>query len=131
MAKKSDRLSVKERRFIDAYLGSCRGNGTEAVLAAGYVQSRKAASITASRLLGKASIRQEVETRTVKREDRAIADAEERDKILSKLARRNISAKDRIAAIKELNKCTGRHSMKHLVEGKLTLEQAIAASRKP
>lgn len=129
MAKKGSELTLKERRFIDAYLGSCAGNGTDAVLMAGYKQNRKAAAVQATQLLRKPNIRQEVDRRQEKRTTKEIADADERDRILSKLARKNISAKDRIAAIKELNKCTGRHSMKHLHEGKLTLEQAIAASR--
>jgi phage terminase small subunit len=132
MAKKNAQLSLKERRFIDAYLGSCHGNGTEAVLAAGYNQSRKAASITAARLLGKASIRQQVNARQNARTASEIADADERDRVLTEILRKaGVPALVRISAVKELNKCTGRHSMRHLHEGKLTLEQALAASRKP
>lgn len=126
----SDKLTTRERLFVDAYLGSCQGNATEAAAMSGYGKTRKSSNVLGTRLLAKVSIRQEVERRTVKRENKQIADNDERDRILTKLARRNISAKDRISAIKELNKCTGRHSMKHLHEGHLTLAQAIAASRR-
>ena len=36
----------------------------------------------------------------------------------------------RIRAICELNKCGGRHSIKHVVEGRKTLEQILGESRK-
>jgi len=131
MAKKGRALSLKERRFVDAFLGSAAGNGTEAVLTAGYNQSRKAAAVTANKLLRKANIRAEVERRQEKQTSKAIADAAERDEMLTKIARGSAPAIVKISAIKELNKCTGRHSIKHLHEGKLTLAQAVAASRKP
>ena len=128
---KGKTLSLKERRFIDAYLGSANGNGTEAVLAAGYQQSRKVAGVTSAQLLAKPRIRQEVERRQAARTAVAILTADERDVILSRLASLSkLNAKDRIAAIKELNKCTGRHSMKHLHDGKLTLEEVLSDSRK-
>lgn len=132
MAKKNARLSLKEQRFVDAYLGSAGGNGTEAVLAAGYNQNRKVAAVTSAKLLRKASIRQEVDRRQNARTDAAIADADERDRVLTEILRKaGAPALVRISAVKELNKCSGRHSMRHLHEGKLTLEQALAASRKP
>jgi len=75
--------------------------------------------------------RAEVERRQEKQTSKAIADAAERDEMLTKIARGSAPAIVKISAIKELNKCTGRHSIKHLHEGKLTLAQAVAASRKP
>ena len=59
---------------------------------------------------------------------KSIADAAERDTLLMGFARdaRN-SVRDRIRAIAELNKCTG----KHLVSGTLTLEQVLTQSREP
>lgn len=128
---KAPALSLKERRFVDAYLGSCAGNGTQAAKAAGYAGSEKVLGIQAVRLLAKARIRAAVESRQARAEEKGILAAEERDRLLSRIALA-VEVKDpptAISAVKELNKCTGRHSIKHLHEGKLTLEQALERSR--
>ena len=130
MAKKQETLSAKEARFVDAFLGSCNGNATEACLAAGYSRNRKSAAEIGSRLLRKVKIAQAVKARTTQERKSSILTAERRDELLSIIAEGKAPALVRISAIKELNKCTGRHSMRHLHEGKLTLEQALAASRR-
>ena len=60
-----NKLNVRERRFVDAYLGSCHGNGTEAAIASGYTQSknRRNAAVLATRLLRKVNIRAEIDLR--------------------------------------------------------------------
>lgn len=128
MAKQ--KLTLKEQRFVDLFLGETRGNATEAALQAGYGTNRKSASTLSARLLGKVWIQRAIATRTRQETKVSIAQADERDTILTEIARKASSGtKERISAIKELNKCSGRHSIKHMHEGKLTLEQAIAASR--
>lgn len=129
--KKGGQLSLKEQRFVDAFLGPAAGNATEAAVQAGYGSTRKSAGVLAVRLLANVRIGRAIATRTLGEKRAAILTADERDQLLSEIARKPLNdAKTRIRAISELNKCTGRHSVKHLHEGKLTLEQAIGASRK-
>lgn len=94
-----------------AYCGEAQGNASTAALLAGY--SKKAHGQIGYRLLKKAQIRLAIDQHAVKREDEAIADAAERDRILSKIARGSRSNLERIKAITELNKCGGRHLLKH------------------
>jgi phage terminase small subunit len=125
---KKTELSLRERRFVDAFLGTCAGNGTRAAIVAGY--SRNGADVQAVRLLGKARVRNVIEARTARASAASIATADERDRLLTSIMRMSTAELHaRIRAISELNKCTGRHSMRHTIEGKLTLEQALGESR--
>lgn len=124
------KLTFKERRFVNAYLGSAAGNGVKAARLAGYQQTEKALRVTASRLLAKANIRAAVSARAARETKASILTADERDEILSAIASGKADDHARIRAISELNKSTGRHSMKSLHEGKLTLEQVLTESRK-
>ncbi len=124
-------LTLKEQRFVDAYLGSAAGNATQAVLSAGYTQNRGRAKTLAARLLTKVHIRAAVNARANRDTRESIATAEERDQLLSAIARdANVEPGVRVRAIAELNRCTGRHSVKHLHEAGLTLEQVLGDSRK-
>ena len=59
-----------------------------------------------------------------------LGQAEERDRLLSAIARNeHVEPGVRIRAIVELNRCSGRHSVKHFHEGELTLEQVLGESR--
>lgn len=123
-------LTLKERRFVDAYLGSAAGNGTAAARTAGYKGSPKVLGVQSARMLGKASVKAAVAARVQKAEAKGIASAEERDLRLSEILRMTDAELGHvIAAVRELNKCTGRHSITHNVQGKLTLEQALGESR--
>jgi hypothetical protein len=83
-------------------------------------------------MLLKAKIQAAIAERVKRGELESIATADERDAALTQILRSaKVPAIVRISAVKELNKCTGRHSIKHLHEGQLTLAQAVAASRKP
>lgn len=122
-------LTLKERRFVDAYLGSAKGNGTEACRLAGYRGSRKVLGIQAGRMLAKAGVRAVIADRVARQTAHAILTADQRDARLSEialLADHTVA----VAAIRELNKCGGRHSIKHVIDGRLTLEQVIMESRK-
>ncbi|MDO8679145.1 MAG: terminase small subunit [Acidobacteriota bacterium] len=126
-------LTIRERRFIDALLGSARANATQAALTAGYTRNYGSARTLGARLLAKVHIRKAVDARAARETKAAILNAEERDVLLSSIARGELGADNwhaRIRAISELNKCSGRHSVKHSHDGRLTLEQAVMASRK-
>lgn len=118
-------LTVKERRFVDAYMGSANGNGSKAAKMAGY--STKNLRHQASRLLTKANIAAELVKRQAREEQAEIANAEERDKALSKIVRKG-DDNAVIRAASEMNKCEGRHSIKHEITGRLKLEQILTNS---
>lgn len=126
------KLSVKEQNFVAAFLGPAKGNATDAAVSAGYGNNRRSSKVLGARLLTKVDIQRAVVQRTERKEARAILDADRRDAMLSNIAIRteHRHPKEAISAIKELNKCTGRHSIKHMHEGRLTLEQVLAESRK-
>lgn len=123
-------LNVRERRFVDAYLGSCGGNGTRAVLAAGITSNRKSAGVIAVRLLANVRVRAAIEKRSARATEDSIATADERDKKLTRILRHpQPDDSTRIAAIRELNKCSGRHSIKHVLDVTEKLSDIIAGSR--
>lgn len=59
------RLSERERRFVELYMGKHHGNATQAALEAGYSPSRskKAAGVAGSELLKKPSVLHAIEAR--------------------------------------------------------------------
>jgi phage terminase small subunit len=77
---------------------------------AGYKQSN--ARQHASRLLKKADIKALIADRSRQLEASSILTAEQRDEILSRIALEG-EHRDSIKAISELNKCSGRHLLKH------------------
>ena len=56
-------LSLKQRKFVDAYLGEAAGNGTKAAQLAGYRGSTQTLKAVASENLAKPDIAREVEKR--------------------------------------------------------------------
>lgn len=125
------KLTVKERRFIDAYLGSCNGNATQAIIVSGYSTTRnvKSAGVMGTKVLAKGRVRAEVDRRLARATRSSILTADQRDAILSLIADSDADDHNRIAAIKELNKCSGRHSIKHVLDVTETLSDIIAGSR--
>lgn len=102
------KLTEKERRFVDAYLGECRGNGTQAARVAGY--SAKNGRHQASYLLTKPNIKAAIEEAQAERTDEAIATAHELDAKLTEIVRFPAMHPDVvIRATKELNAVKGRH----------------------
>lgn len=121
-------LNDHERRFVDSFMGIDAGNATKAAIRAGY--SSRTARAQASRLLTRVNIQRALAERIRLRERQSIATAEERDQLLTEILRsRQTSTADRIRAVAELNKCTGRHSSVHHHQGRLTLEEVLAQSR--
>lgn len=124
------KLTLKEQRFVDAYLADANGNATEAALSAGYTRNRGSAKTLGARLLTKVHLSRAIKARTARAEKLSILTADERDEWLSRIVRSHASEKDKIAAIKELNKVSGRHSVNISMSGKVTLEQILGESRK-
>ena len=126
---KGSSLSAKERLFVSAFYGAAKANASKAAALAGYAKA--SAGQTGYKLLKKAQVQAALAALSAKRDTALIADAELRDQTLSAILLNSSEvALARIAAAKELNKCEGRHSVTHILKGKLTLEQAIAASRR-
>ncbi len=129
--KPRSRLTLKEQRFVDAYLGVSKGNVTDAAFRAGYGSTRPSAETLGSRLLGKVGIQQAIYKRVTREQEASIQTAKERDELLSAIARKTTEeTHNRIKAMQELNRVTGRHSLKHVVEGHMTLADIIAGSRR-
>ena len=124
-------LNPRERRFVDAYLGGAGGNATRAAREAGYSGSSEVLKVQGSRLLTRANVRAAIDQHLTRDARSQVLAADERDILLSQIARSTaVPAAERIRAISELNKCTGRHAVRHLQPGRITLEQALEASRK-
>lgn len=123
-------LNPRERRFMDAYLGAARGNATKAARIAGYTGSAEVLKVQGSRLLTKANVRRAMDEHLARDSRADVLAADERDILLSQIARStSVPVHERIRAISELNKCTGRHSIRHLQPRRMTLEEAMEASR--
>lgn len=60
---KLNKLSVKQEKFLDAYLGEANGNGTKAAQLAGYKGSLQTLKSVASENLTKPDIAKEIEKR--------------------------------------------------------------------
>lgn len=124
------KMTLKQQRFVEAYLGTARGNATQAARRAGYEGTAEVLKVQGSRLLTNANVRRAIEASLRRESRREVLAADERDVLLSNFARTtSLRAQDRIRAISELNKCTGRHSIRHMQAGRITLEQALERSR--
>ncbi len=125
------KLTLKEQRFVDAYLGHCGGNATAAVRAAGYGATTSLAQrVQGSRLLTKANVQQAIKARTSASTKKSILTADARDERLSELAMNSkVPPATQVSAIKEMNICSGRHSIKHVQDVTETLASIIARSR--
>ncbi len=56
-------LTLKQQKFIDAYLGEANGNATKAAQLAGYAGNDESIRVEGSRLLTNANVRAEIEKR--------------------------------------------------------------------
>ncbi len=127
----NSQLTLKAQRFVDAYLGISRCNATDAAFRAGYGSTRPSARVLGHRLLTKVNICQAIYARATRERTASILSAEQRDEHLSALVRSPIvPPAQQISAIKEMNKCSGRHSIKHVLDVKETLASIIAGSRR-
>lgn len=120
------KLTEKEKRFVEAFVGKCAGNATQSVVEAGYGGNRSSAATTAWRLLRKAHIQKALTTRLQAREEKGLMATVERDQICAEIARSK-RADDfaRLRALDILNKCDARYSLKLIHSGRLTIEEAL------
>ena len=103
-------LNEREKIFCREYVKT--GNGQQSALKAGYTE--RSAKSTASRLLTRRNVKEEISRLSQKREDKAIADAEEVMRTFTQIARGEIkdqfgldaSLNDRLKALQELAKRT-------------------------
>lgn len=122
------KLTERQRRFVAAFLGEAQGNATRAALMAG--ATRAGACTRGYRWLRKAQVQRAIMERVERREAKTEMSNEELDAILIGIASKDSSDEhNRIAAVKELNKCRGRHSMTHLLKGEVTVSQSITNAR--
>ena len=127
--KQRARFTERLQAFAAYYVGPARGNGTRAAILAGVPPA--GAKVWASRALTRPNVRALLEAHSARRDKAVIADADERDAVLTAILRdERRRPTDRIRAISELNKATGRHSMTHHLKGRATLEQLVAGSRR-
>lgn len=104
------KLTIKEKAFCREYVKT--GNGREAAIKAGYAP--KSANVTASKLLTKANIHNEISRLVGAKEKKAIMDAQEVMELYSAIARGEVkdqfgleaSLNDRLKAMSELAKRT-------------------------
>ncbi len=120
----ANKLSERQRAFVDHFMGKAKGNATAAAKLAGVAP--RGAHVWASRALRIPKVQRAIFARQERREKMAILTNDQIDMRLSWIAENpTADFHDQTAAMKELNKCRGRHSMTHVLKGKLTLEQAL------
>jgi phage terminase small subunit len=128
MPKSRSPLNPREQAFVDAFFAKGRANATRSAVLAGY--SARSAASQGSRMMRKRNIQNALLARQEAKRTAAILSAEERDKLLSRIAEREEIRDPKTAksCVAELNKCDGRHSMTHHHKGRLTLEQVLEES---
>ena len=112
-------LTEKQRRFVEAYVGPAKGNGSEAARMAGYkAKDAHAYSVVADRLLASVGIRRAVDDVLAKTRRASIADIVEIHETLTEVLRdSSVSAGDRTRAGVELAKMRGQYApTRHEVE---------------
>ena len=82
------KLSEKQRRFVEAYMGQAAGNATEAAGIAGYKGNRKTLEAVGRKNLANARIRAAIDERVA--EDPAIATRKERQEFWTKTMQNNV-----------------------------------------
>lgn len=123
------KLTEKQRRFVEAFLGPAQGNGTQAARLAGC--GRAGAAVTASRMLRNANVQRALVARVERKEAAGAVTQAEREQLMAELVRdKTLAMADRIRVLDMLNRCAGAYSMTHILKGRLTLAQAIARSRR-
>jgi len=83
--KKRKKLTEKQRRFVEAYMGKAEGNGTKAARLAKYKGDGIALGVVAHRNLRKANIKEAVQT--IVDNDPLIASREERQRFWTAVQR--------------------------------------------
>lgn len=131
-------LSLKQRKFVDAYLGKANGNGTKAAQLAGYQGSAKSLGAIASQNLAKLGIVAEIQKtlRTVMTSEAVLQE-------LSEIARAECREPVRVSEKLKALDLMGKHhsifnesmnvTVEHLDQEDLAiiLQQALSSSCSP
>lgn len=132
----AEMLPERWRRFVDAYMGEAKGNGTRAAELAGYPGDAPTLGVQACRLLKNARVRRAIELRL--EGDPLVASRVERTRWLTSVLRGEIDApnlRERLAAQEALSKLAGEQVTKVAqtnaagedMEGKPTAELFVLA----
>ncbi len=122
------KITARQRIFVDAFLGVSRGNATDAARRAG---CKVGAKVQASRWLTKPNVQKAIAERQAKRELRSILTNDEIDQRLSSIADDELEdTRNKIAAMRELDKCRGRHSVNINLKATVTIAERLGALRK-
>lgn len=116
------RLTEKQRKFVEAYLGEAEGNATRAAELAGYKGDENTLSTVGSENIRKPKIRKAIRERV--ESDPLVADRKERQAFWTAVLRGeegDATLKDRLTAAKMLGKSQGdfveRHEHEHTGPG--------------
>jgi phage terminase small subunit len=116
MARKGPRLTERKQRFVDAYMGSCLGNATQAAIAAGY--SRNTAKSAGSRLLTFVDVKAALDRRRARIDRAAIATVAEAQEYFTETMRLETEKRaDRTKAAELLVRTQGGFTEKHVIGG--------------
>lgn len=128
MGRKDAKLSERERRFVEAFMGPAKGNATKAARLAGC--PAKGASTQGWRMLRNVEVGKAIAARRTKETEQAIMAADARDRMASAIAAANHGIDPFVAlkALDMLNKVEGRYSSELRLKGKLGLEASIDAT---
>lgn len=123
----AERLTEKERRFVEAYMGKAAGNGTEACRIAGYVGTDDALSAAASRLVRKDRVRVAIESRRAA--DPLVATRKQRQEFWTaamqgKVGTTKVGMKERLRASELLGKSQADFTDRHEIVGKMEVDVA-------
>jgi hypothetical protein len=123
------KLTEKQRRFVEAFLGPAQGNGTKAAGMAGV--PRKSCATMAWRWLRKVEVQRALVARVERKEAVGAVTAAEREQAMADLFRdKTIDLKDRLRVLDMLNRCAGAYSMTHILKGRVGISRVIALSRR-
>ncbi|MCH9648837.1 MAG: terminase small subunit [Deltaproteobacteria bacterium] len=126
------KLTEKQRRFVEAYMGKAKGNATEAARIAGYKGSYSTLKQVGAENLTKPYLREAIQERVDADEDGLIADREELQQFWTKVARAkpeseddeppDIAMKDRLKASEYLGKTHGLFIERRHHEGSIKVQ---------
>lgn len=106
MSKAPGKLTEKQRRFVEAYMGEACGNATQAARIAGYKGNDKTLSVVGTENLGKPSVAAAIQERT--ESDPLVLTREQLQRWWSQVTRDDATTmKDRLRASELLGKSRG------------------------
>jgi len=120
------KLTEKQRKFVEAFMGPAKGNATEAARIAGYSGNDATLRNAGSRLLTNANISEAIKER--QESDPLVADREERQRFWSEVMRNDqADMRDRLKASEILGKSQADFTEKidHTTDGKALTQLII------